>query len=324
MMKINKKKYILSLLVTVLGLVGLISGTSYAILRGNTESTNEQVIKAGSVELQLTENFNNINDGAYIVKDEEGLLQETVYEFFIKNIGNVPAKYDLNLLNEAPSGQTAISNSYIRVGLEVNGKEMGPMGLANVSNVIDSNTIYENEIIRYKMRIWFDINHAEQIQSSNKNAYLKLSVDAKQAEYVPRTVYRWSNTVAGKGDALSVITGNTTDYASLNKPYFLKHSINSNDKIIDSDVCYTLSNNLHCLKGYAGDSVEASPYFEINKTELKNSFGAASCTEQTNKYTCTKSGLTAEITPTGSIKVKDNSNNCYINGFGYSACVANE
>ena len=324
MMKINKKKYIISLFVTVLGLFGLISGTSYAILSGNSASTNEQVIKAGSVELQLTENYNNIDTGAYIVKDEDGLLQETVYEFYIKNIGSVPAKYDLNLLNEAPSGYTAISDSYIRIGLEVNGKEMGPMGLSNVNNVIDSNTIYENEIIRYKMRVWFDKTHAAQIQSSSNKAYLSLSVDAKQAEYVPRTVYRWSNTVAGKGDALSLITGNTTDYTSLNKTFFLKHSINSNDKIVESDACYILSSNLHCLKGYAGDSIETSPYFEINKTELKNSFGAASCTEQTNKYTCTKSGLTAEITPTGSIRINDSSNNCYVNGYGYSACVANE
>ena len=323
MMKINKKKYIVSLFVTVLGIVGLVSGTSYAILRGDTVSTNEQVIRAGSVELQLTENYNNIDTGAYIVKDEDGLLQETVYEFFIKNIGSVPAKYDLNLLNEAPSGYTAISDSYIRVGLEVNGKEMGPMGLSNVSNVIDSNTIYENEIIRYKMRIWFDISHASQIQSSNNKAYLSLSVDAKQAEYVPRTVYRWSNTVAGKGDALSVIATNTTDYTSLNKTYFLKHSISSADKIVGTEACYILSNNLHCLKGYEGDGVETSPYYEINKKEIKTSFGASNCTEQTNKYTCTTSGLTAEITPTGNIRVNDSSNNCYINGFGYSACVAN-
>ena len=323
MIEINKKKYIISLLVTVLGIMGLISGTSYAILSGDTESTNEQVIKAGSVELQLTENYNNINTGAYIVKDEEGLLQETVYEFFVKNIGTVPAKYDLKLLNEAPSGQTAISDSYIRVGLEVNGEEMGPMGLSNVSNIIDSNTIYENEIIRYKMRIWFDINHASQIQNSTNNAYLNLSVEAKQAEYVPRTVYRWSNTVAGKGDALSVIAVNTTDYTTLNKTYFLKHSISSKDKIVGTEDCYILSNSLHCLRGYAGDGVEQSPYFENNKKILTTSFGAASCSEQTNKYTCTKSGLTAEITPTGSIRVSDSSNNCYINGFGYSACIAN-
>ena len=38
---IKNKKYIISLLGTVLVLIGLISGTSYAILKGKTVSNNE-------------------------------------------------------------------------------------------------------------------------------------------------------------------------------------------------------------------------------------------------------------------------------------------
>ena len=189
MVETNRKKYIISLFITVFGLFTLVSGTSYAILRGNTVSTNEQVIRAGSVEVQLTESFNTLETGASILKDTEGLQQETVYEFTVKNIGSVAAKYDLNLTNTAPSGQTALSDEYIRIGLEVNGQEMGPMGLSNVNNVIDSNTINENEIIRYKMRVWLDKSKKTQIQSnSTKKAYLKLNIEAKQAEYTPKPI----------------------------------------------------------------------------------------------------------------------------------------
>ena len=345
MMKINKKKYIISLFVTVLGLFGLISGTSYAILSGNSVSTNEQVIKAGSVELQLTENYNNIDTGAYIVKDEDGLLQETVYEFYIKNIGSVPAKYDLNLLNEAPSGYTAISDSYIRIGLEVNGKEMGPMGLSNVNNVIDSNTIYENEIIRYKMRVWFDKTHATQIQSSSNKAYLSLSVDAKQAEYESGVIYRSEEDRVTKGtlidgatytgycivyddgeDQWNSCTDNhegfenigdcndekalyddpsvvscepgswtvpgisyTKDASTLNRTYYIKHTINSKKAVQNSYVCYTYNNNEYCLKGgdaeynSSTDEYSTSPSYDDNKKILNNTIGTSNCMDK-NDY----------------------------------------
>lgn len=220
MVEINNKKYLLSLFVTIFGLVSLISGTSYAILRGSSISTNEQIVKSGSVELQLTESFNNIDTGVSIMKDTDGLLQDTVYEFSIKNIGSVAAQYDLKLLNEAPSGQTAISDEYIRIGLEVNGQEMGPMGLSKVANVIDSNTINENEIIKYKMRIWFDKTKTSQIQSnSTKKAYLSLKVDAKQSDYTKkpsntRSVYVYSTNTAYNSNPLD--SGTYNGYCAIN------------------------------------------------------------------------------------------------------------
>ena len=183
MNKLKNKRYTISLLVTVLGLIGLISGTSYAILKGSTSASSEQVIKSGSVELKLTENFNSIDTGVSTMSDVDGLLQEDVYNFTVTNIGTVSAKYDLKLINEAPSGQTALSDEYVRLGLEVNGQEMGPMGLTKVNNIIDSNTIAEGEIVRYKLRVWFDNSKTSELTGNTNKAYLKLKVEAKQAEY---------------------------------------------------------------------------------------------------------------------------------------------
>ena len=209
---IKNKRYAISLLVTVLGLIGLISGTSYAILKGRTISNNEQIIKTGSVKLRLTENFNNIDEGVPTMTDVNGLLQETVYEFTVTNIGSVAAKYDLKLLNEAPSGETALSDGYIRLGLEVNGKEMGPMGLTKVNNVIDSNTINEDEVIRYKLRVWFDNSKVSELTGNTNKAYLKLKVEAKQAEYTAkpsgiRTVYRYGTNGVGTGTSITPVSG---------------------------------------------------------------------------------------------------------------------
>lgn len=182
--KLGNKRYILSLLVTVFGLLALISGTSFAVLRGNTTSSNTQVIKAGSVELLLTESFNAIDKPISAMEDPDGLLQDTVYEFNIRNIGSVSAKYDLKLED---SGTNSIADSYIKVGLEVNDEEMGPMKLSNVHNVIDSNTINKNEVIRYKMRLWVDKSQ-EQEFTSESIANFKIKVDAKQSEKKPEAL----------------------------------------------------------------------------------------------------------------------------------------
>ena len=183
MNKLKNKRYTISLLVTVLGLIGLISGTSYAILKGSTSASSVQIIKSGSVELKLTENFDNIDTGVSTMSDVDGLLQDDVYNFTISNIGTVSAKYDLKLVNEAPSGQTALSDEYVRVGLEVNGQEMGPMGLTNVNNIIDSTTIEDGEIVRYKLRVWFDESKTSELTGNTNKVYLKLKIEAKQAEY---------------------------------------------------------------------------------------------------------------------------------------------
>ena len=180
---IYNKKYIISLLIALFGIVSLLGGTSYAVLKGTNSDSNEQIIKTGSVELKLTENFDDINKKISIMNDEEGLLQEETYNFNIKNIGDSPAKYDLKLINEVPSSYTGkvLDTKYIKVGLEINGEEYGPMSLEKVKNIIDSDIIYKNEIINYKLRIWLDKSKEEEISKlEDYKAFLKLRVDAEQ------------------------------------------------------------------------------------------------------------------------------------------------
>ena len=180
---IYNKKYIISLLIALFGIVSLLGGTSYAVLKGTNTDSNEQIIKTGSVELKLTENFDDINKKVTIMNDEEGLLQEETYDFNIKNIGDSPAKYDLKLINEVPSSYTGkvLDTKYIKVGLEINGEEYGPMSLEKVKNIIDSDIIYKNEIINYKLRIWLDKSKEEEISKlEDYKAFLMLKIEAEQ------------------------------------------------------------------------------------------------------------------------------------------------
>ena len=176
-------KYIVSLSIVLIGILSLLSGTSYAILKGNTSDTKEQVIKTGKIELTLTESYDNINKKITVMSDEDGLLQEETYNFNIKNTGDAPAKYDLKLINEVPSTYTGkvLDTKYIKIGLEINGTEYGPMSLEKVKNIIDSDIIYKKEMINFKMRIWLDKTKEKDIENlEDYKAFLKLKIEATQ------------------------------------------------------------------------------------------------------------------------------------------------
>ncbi len=177
----KNKRYILSLLVAIIGLIGLISGTSYAILNGTVNSSNTQVIRVGKIQVRLTEKFDNITTNLYALEDTEGLIVADSYEFTVTNIGSAPAQYDIKLLNTAPDNQK-LSDEYVKVGLKVNGKEMGPMRLSSVENIIDTNVANNDEIIRYEMRVWLDKEEEQTIATqTGKKVILKLKVEAKQS-----------------------------------------------------------------------------------------------------------------------------------------------
>ena len=167
-----------------ISIITLASGTSYAILSGTATSDNEQVIKAGSVIIQLTEHFNNLDDGVRILNDADGLLSATTYDFTVKNIGSVGAEYTLKLINDPPQSYSGnvLNINYFNIGLEINGKEYGPMSIEDVNGIIDKNTLAINEVNSYKLRVWLDSSKESKLEGKESyNAFLKLKVEAKQA-----------------------------------------------------------------------------------------------------------------------------------------------
>ena len=179
-------KYKIMFAITILGLIGIISGTSYAILKGSTTSENEQIIKTGSVLLKLTEGYESMSKRIGVLSDEEGLLQEDSYSFNIKNIGNSSAQFDLKLVNKVPSDYSGevLDDQYIKIGLEINDEEHGPFNLEEVNNIIDSDLISKNEIINYELRIWLDKEKETEISNmEDYKSFLTLEVEATQGDY---------------------------------------------------------------------------------------------------------------------------------------------
>ena len=175
-------RYKLFLLITIFGLITLVSGTSYAILKGNTKAENEQIVETGKIKLKLIEKFNNSNLEIKPMSDVDGLLLNS-YEFNIKNIGDGAANFDLKLINEVPEDYTGkvLSEEYIKIGLEINGVEHGPFSLAEVNNVIDSGVLYQKELINYELRIWLDEEKQEELSNMiDYKVFIKLKVEATQ------------------------------------------------------------------------------------------------------------------------------------------------
>ena len=183
--KANKKLvYNICLIVTILGLLFIVSGTSYALLSGSSSSDKEQIIKAGDVTIALSEYFENTNQKVSVMSDTDGLLQEETYSFNLKNIGDVPARYDVKLVNEVPSdyNEGVIDSKYVKIGIEINGEEHGPFTLEEANNILDSGIIYENELISYGIRIWLNEDYEEELlEMEGYKGFFKIQVEAEQS-----------------------------------------------------------------------------------------------------------------------------------------------
>lgn len=175
----------LLIIIMVFGFISVgsvLTGTSYALLERNTKSQDTQVINTGSIKVELTEYYDNLND-VKVLNDDEGIIQENTYDFNIKNKGAI-AKYSLYLNDEIPDSykDKVIDNKYIKVSLEENGKVLGPFNLKQINNeLIKDEIINEKELISFKMRIWLDESYEnELINNKDSKTYLKLNVKATQ------------------------------------------------------------------------------------------------------------------------------------------------
>jgi len=117
----------------------------------------------------------------------------------------------------------------------------------------------------------------------------------------------------------------TEDATSLNKQFYLRYTIGSQTEILESYVCYMLSNNEYCLRG--GDRVynsNTSTYislsYESNKQILDDSFGSSNCTDYTNYYECSSGSLDAKVYSYGLVRADDGNGLCEVDSRGSSNC----
>ena len=160
----EKKGIKISIILTLIGVVSLVTGITFAIYENTINAGKSQVIKTGIVNFTLTESTNGlVLDNLQELTDYEGMAQETFYEFTIKNPGNTITDYEISLVDKPNSSYTGtiLDEKYIKVGLLKNNSKEIIVNLKDVNRLIDKVTLDVEDTVNYKLRLWLDFGNLE-------------------------------------------------------------------------------------------------------------------------------------------------------------------
>ena len=184
--KMQNKNVKLATISFILGLIALcliITGQSFAIFSGTFTDTNEQVVKLGNLEVIMKEPSTGIDLGLSPMTDIEGLLQEEVYTFTVENTGSANAKYKVLIIDDETSKAsytgTLLDKNLIKLGLEINGEEKGPLTLSELKELLNEKELKSGKKDTYKLRLWID-ESANLDEISEQQIFLKLKIEADQ------------------------------------------------------------------------------------------------------------------------------------------------
>ena len=153
--KINNQKKKLIIAITLLIIIVLGLGITYAWLIQIVNGEKIQSMRVGTFRFSLTEeNSLTINSGEFL-KDSDGLKQEG-FKFTVQNVGKGYGSYSVYLDDDSiSSGQTRIDDKFIRYSLGVNTDTTGtPTNLT--SRKIYSGGLDASEKDTFTLRLWLN------------------------------------------------------------------------------------------------------------------------------------------------------------------------
>ena len=202
---IKKDKMII--IISILILVVLLIGVTFAYLVTTLTGEKEYIIRADSLNLILTENNELTLEGQIPEEDSVGMARDG-FTFSVENKGNIETEYTVYLDDiELSKGETRMPDSALRYSLEKNdvvgeAQNLTNMG-ANPNRVVDSDSLPVDGINTYTLKIWIDYDATTE-EASGKVFKAKLRVEASQV----RTESVADVLLAGVGENGAI---NTTD-----------------------------------------------------------------------------------------------------------------
>lgn len=146
---LNKKNYIL--LIAIIFVAVSLSGTTYSLFI-KVDDTNQFNYKTGILDLEFQEENVIELPEAFPVSDTKGMSYEP-YTLSIKNIGSIAYIFDLKVSDN--DDNKLINSKYIKVQIDDN----LPITLQNSNNTLKKNIVlYPGETIKFKIKMWLDIN----------------------------------------------------------------------------------------------------------------------------------------------------------------------
>ena len=168
--KKDPKKFIM-LVVSIVFVLALTIGSSYAYLTYISKTGNTTKIEAGTLALTFNNESNAITMiDALPMSDNQGLDGENEYEFTVENTGSLPASYVITLDNTCVEGKSytidgnsinadrCVPSQYIKVGLKIGSDEYKVLEYNEneASYILDAGSMNANSSKSYKMKLWLD------------------------------------------------------------------------------------------------------------------------------------------------------------------------
>ena len=182
------KKNKMIIIISILILVVLLIGVTFAYLVTTLTGEKEYIVRAGSLNLILTEDNQITLEGQIPQEDSVGMAQDG-FTFSIENKGDIETEYTVYLDDiELSSGETRMPDSALRYSLEKNevvgnAKDLTTMGV-NPNRVVDSDSLPVDGKNTYTLRIWIDYDATTE-EASGKVFKAKLRIEASQVRGEP-------------------------------------------------------------------------------------------------------------------------------------------
>ncbi len=176
----QKKIQVAKISIFITSIFVIFLSVTYAFINVTLQGTRRQVITAGTLELDLVEDENNISiSNALPMYDEVGMIQDP-FTFRLINNGDNSVNYRLKLADITAGSK--LSKSIVKYGLTKEETDTINL-LSTLSNgVIDEGTINGRETINYKLRLWIDSNVTDNSVISGKSLKYKIEIEAGQLE----------------------------------------------------------------------------------------------------------------------------------------------
>ncbi len=214
----EKKKNVFLIGMSILLVLVLVIGGSYAWFTLTIEGTKTNTLRVGNLALTLDDESSvGINqDNALPMLDEDG--EKTYpYHFTLKNEGSMPSEYTIYLDDDIlDEGEERIANSAVKYQLDKNGeKTKGLLSSieSDTTRILDSGKIKGNSTNTYDLRLWLD----ENVTSEASGQVFKGKIRIEAVQSAPKNknikaVYKYNDTTCLTGEESTCVMNTTDQY----------------------------------------------------------------------------------------------------------------
>ncbi len=213
--KMEKKK-IFKIGVMIFLIIMVVLGVSYAYIRLTLTGSRKQVIRAGNLQLELSEDVNNLMiDNAMPMYDEVGIIQEKEFTFQLINKADVVMSYVLKLEETESSiqNENRLDTGIVKYGLIKDGNSSINFlsTMEEKDGKIDEGTIDGDTTIHYRLKFWIDSNVKENHKINQKSLSYKIKIEGTQKVVENKVMFTYKDKVYDK-----IIGSEKTTFPNLN------------------------------------------------------------------------------------------------------------